>query len=248
MKTNLIFLLIVTGSLFVNAQIGIYTESPSQLFHLDAAKNNNNAAPTSTTVIDDIVITKDGEMGIGTITPNAKLHLNGSLLIQDGTQKEGYVLVSTNNEGLAEWQQKKINKTAEFKISGTLTAQLGVTAQLTGTTVLSNDEIGLTTGTNSILFPKGRYLIIINGDVSGIPEYGTLSLRTSKGSYYSNSYSEWLAQATFLLDITDSSFTNPETITFYYAPMSTKVGTTTYYYTEPPYTYPYWYTLSILQL
>lgn len=250
MKTKIYITLVLFASLMnVEAQIGVYTEKPSQLFHIDAAKNNNNSSPTATTMLDDVVITSDGNFGIGTNTPSAKLHLNGSMMIQDGTQSNGHVLVSINNEGLAQWQQKKINKTAEFKISvASFTAELGVVGQLSGTTTLSNDEIGLSKSASALIIPKGRYMIIINGDVSGIPEYGTLIVKTSNGStYYSNTYSEWLAQATFMLDITDSAYSDPETITFYFTPISTKVGTTSYY-TEPPYTYPVWYTLSILQL
>lgn len=248
MKIYILFLLIIANLFTAEAQIGIYTDLPSQLFHLDAAKNNNNTTPTSATQTDDVVITSNAFVGIGTATPSVKLELNGSLMIQDGYQKNGHVLVSTNNQGLAQWKQKKINKTAEFKISGTLTAQLNITDQLKGTVTLSNDEIGLATGTNTLIVPKGKYIIIINGDIVGIPEYGIITLRTSKGAYYTTYYSEWLAQATFLLDLTSSTYSANEPISFYYTPVSTKLGSTNYYYTEPPYTYPFFYILSILQL
>lgn len=45
----------------------------------------------------------NGNVGISTTTPLAKLHVNGSLMIADGTESDGYVLTSDAN-GLATWQ------------------------------------------------------------------------------------------------------------------------------------------------
>ncbi len=45
----------------------------------------------------------DGNVGIGTIKPDAKLDINGDIKIADGTQGAGKVLTSNEN-GLATWQ------------------------------------------------------------------------------------------------------------------------------------------------
>lgn len=50
-----------------------------------------------------IVIDGDGEVGIGTTTPNSLLHVNGSVTITDGTEGAGKVLTS-DASGNASWQ------------------------------------------------------------------------------------------------------------------------------------------------
>ncbi|QCX52872.1 hypothetical protein [Elizabethkingia sp. JS20170427COW] len=62
----------------VYSQIGIGTQAPQQLVHIDAAKNNNNADPSGTPEeSDDVVITNKGMIGVGTITPKTRLDLRG---------------------------------------------------------------------------------------------------------------------------------------------------------------------------
>lgn len=50
-----------------------------------------------------VVVNKDGNMGIGTPTPDAKLHVAGNFKLVDGTQGVGKVLTSDAN-GVASWQ------------------------------------------------------------------------------------------------------------------------------------------------
>ena len=50
-----------------------------------------------------MVVRKDGNVGIGTVTPSAKLHISGTVKIVDGTQGTGKVLTS-DDTGLASWQ------------------------------------------------------------------------------------------------------------------------------------------------
>ncbi|NDW09609.1 hypothetical protein D0T56_08105 [Dysgonomonas sp. 520] len=82
-----------------NAQIGVYTEKPQGVFHLDTNKDNDSGAGSST---DDIVITNSGYVGIGTVTPSARLDVRGTLRLQDGTQANGKVLVC-DASGNASW-------------------------------------------------------------------------------------------------------------------------------------------------
>jgi hypothetical protein len=49
------------------------------------------------------------KVGIGTNTPDERLHVNGSFKLTDGTQANGYVLVSDAN-GKASWQNPNSNK------------------------------------------------------------------------------------------------------------------------------------------
>lgn len=56
------------------AQIGINTENPKTLLHIDGASTPATANPptgniTAAQAADDIVVTNQGSVGIGTITP-----------------------------------------------------------------------------------------------------------------------------------------------------------------------------------
>jgi hypothetical protein len=50
-----------------------------------------------------IYIPTNKNLGLGTKNPQAKVHINGNILIQDGSEQNGYVLTSDAN-GLASWQ------------------------------------------------------------------------------------------------------------------------------------------------
>lgn len=231
------------------AQIGVYTESPSQLLHIDAAKNNNNASPSVSQMTDDVVFTTDGKLGLGVTDPKAKLHINGSLRVNDGTQADGKLLMSSNDEGLATWGSVKINKIANWKLSGSVNVPASGMIQFTGTSTMIDNEIdGLSAGTNSLRIPRGKYIVIVNGDLALVSEYGIFTVKTSVDTPFSFYYSEWLGGATFLLDLTNAKYANPETITIYFTPVSTAVGATNYYYTKPPYTNTFWYTFSIIMI
>ncbi len=91
------------------SQVGINTTNPLGILHIDGAKDNPaTGTPNASQQANDIVATADGRLGIGTLTPTARLELNsgttnGALKITDGTQGIGKVLTS-DASGLAIWQ------------------------------------------------------------------------------------------------------------------------------------------------
>lgn len=78
-------------------QIGINTELPQGVFHVDSDKNTHLGI-----VSDDVVITSSGNLGIGTLTPNVRFDLHGTFRYIDGNEMQGQVLVSDAN-GNANW-------------------------------------------------------------------------------------------------------------------------------------------------
>jgi hypothetical protein len=238
-----IFILLILASSASFAQIGIQTEQPSQFLHIDAAKNNNNSIPTTATQIeDDIVITSDGKLGVGTTTPLEKLDINGSIKIVDGNQALGKKLITDVN-GLATWSDVIANKYAvwDLRSSGNFSFPgVGTVVPLTGTSSMIWNQIdGVRAVTNGVVIPKGKYIVLTNGDVVGIAEYCIFYLYANTQNVYTAYYSEWLGGGTFTLDLAAEA-----TITLRWSGLSTG-GV---YYSTPPYQWPFWYQLSFIQL
>ncbi|MBC8644714.1 hypothetical protein H9W95_13630 [Flavobacterium lindanitolerans] len=95
-------------------QTGINTKNPQGTLHVDPAMNNSlTGLPTIAQQTDDFIITNTGNVGIGTITPNTRLHINsttsGALRIEDGTQAANRLLVSDVN-GRGIWITPAVTK------------------------------------------------------------------------------------------------------------------------------------------
>ncbi|MGL5233959.1 MAG: C1q-like domain-containing protein [Empedobacter falsenii] len=77
MKKHLMILmsLFTTTSLF--SQVGINTEIPQGMLHVDG-KKDNQSPPTTEQAGNDFVVTTNGNAGVGTITPAVKLDLRST--------------------------------------------------------------------------------------------------------------------------------------------------------------------------
>ncbi len=64
-----------TGS----GKVGVNTNYPLQLFHVDALKNNKNFIPSPTEIADDVVITSAGNVGVGVVNPSSKLEISSGI-------------------------------------------------------------------------------------------------------------------------------------------------------------------------
>lgn len=108
MEKKLFLVAFIPLSALFNAQVGINTENPQRLFHLDGKSSTSTTnppigLPSVAQQIDDVVITNEGRMGIGTISPSEKLEVNGKTKIKDlpVNGSEGFAgtktLVADNN-------------------------------------------------------------------------------------------------------------------------------------------------------
>ncbi|HEY4543124.1 MAG TPA: hypothetical protein VIG40_00635 [Tissierellaceae bacterium] len=74
-----IYILALFCSSMAMAQTGVNTTNPMQVFHVDGKKDNpDKDNPNKSQEKNDVVITKDGYLGVGVIEPNSSLHVNGS--------------------------------------------------------------------------------------------------------------------------------------------------------------------------
>ncbi|AZA50654.1 hypothetical protein EG346_21840 [Chryseobacterium carnipullorum] len=84
--------LLTTFSLVVKSQVGINTSNPQGVFNIDGLKNNpTTGVPTASQAKDDLVMTSNGNLGLGLTTPGTTLDVNGAI-----TNRETAVAVAGN--------------------------------------------------------------------------------------------------------------------------------------------------------
>lgn len=106
MKKKLLLLLGIFSLGIIHAQVGINTKNPQGVLHIDGKGNTSGTSNIS----DDVLINSNGNIGIGTLSPTAKVHSVGSstlspMRITDTKQKIDQILVSDDN-GNASWMEK----------------------------------------------------------------------------------------------------------------------------------------------
>jgi hypothetical protein len=105
-------ILILPGLRAQTAGVGILTENLKGVFHVDAAANNpssGNIPPERQA--DDIVITKEGYLGAGTVAPSAHLHIHTQnqpgvfpLRIAAGSPNNQDKMLTSDDNGAVSWQ------------------------------------------------------------------------------------------------------------------------------------------------
>lgn len=77
MKNKFLLLSSLCMGIIVSAQVGVNTSNPQTSFHVDGNRDNAVAgAPTVAQQANDFAVTSAGNVGIGTITPTAKVEIN----------------------------------------------------------------------------------------------------------------------------------------------------------------------------
>jgi hypothetical protein len=121
--------------------VGINTENIQGLFHIDAAGNNpvSGSIPPAQQA-DDVVITAEGYVGIGTATPTTRLHIHTQnqtgvfpLRLPDGA--DAGKVITSDEEGNASWVMPPTPPSSfvdnTIKIAPRETYTLGDTTQVT---------------------------------------------------------------------------------------------------------------------
>ncbi|UWX59783.1 hypothetical protein N0B40_15350 [Chryseobacterium oranimense] len=69
--------ILLFSAIKTTAQVGFFTSTPSQPLHIDAGKDNG-AAPDATKISNDVVISSQGQIGVGLLNPVTKVDLRSS--------------------------------------------------------------------------------------------------------------------------------------------------------------------------
>lgn len=137
----------------MNGQVGVNTQNPQGIFHVDGAKDNNTTgAPTQAQQSNDFIVTAEGNVGIGTTTPTKKLEVVSStspaFRLNDGSQVEGYFMISDAN-GNGSW--KSLTKTVLGEMSDN-----GYSGSVDNSSS-TYPYLGV-----SITLPPGKWLVLTN--------------------------------------------------------------------------------------
>lgn len=98
---KLIILIITVISVTVFGQVGINTENPKQIFHVDGHKDNPPTGnPTEADQLNDVVITENGQIGVGKISPTEKIDVKGNIaLSSDGNEASSIKFYENSENG-----------------------------------------------------------------------------------------------------------------------------------------------------
>lgn len=163
MKKTLLILVAFFG-IIVNAQVGINTQNPQGMFHIDGSKDNPPAAaPNAQQQSNDVIVTATGNVGIGTTTPTRKLEIvstsSPALRIVDGNQNLNYALMSDAN-GNGTWKALSNAISAVFPstgYNGAVANPVAGTGNYTGVT---------------LTLPPGKWLVLTNVVLNATPDAG----------------------------------------------------------------------------
>lgn len=139
-KISFLFLFIVSIIVQIQAQVGVNTENPTGIFHIHVG--------TTASTVNDVVVLKNGNVGIGTVTPQNKLEIvppaghgnTGLRLPLSGSVAAGDGLVAADTNGNVKWASvsAQYQTVALSSVSGAIT-----TPDLT-TSRLANGDFNLT--------------------------------------------------------------------------------------------------------
>lgn len=103
----LIFSFLITKALF--AQVGVGTTNPQQILHIDAARNNNTSIQNNHE--DDVVVTAEGKLGIGTINPLTRVDLRSN------TDTDNVIAIGSTTQTASQAKEGALQYNNNLKLS-----------------------------------------------------------------------------------------------------------------------------------
>ncbi|HBV14788.1 hypothetical protein [Chryseobacterium carnipullorum] len=144
--------LLTTFSLVVKSQVGINTSNPQGVFNIDGLKNNpTTGVPTASQAKDDLVMTSNGNLGLGLTTPGTTLDVNGAI-----TNRETAVAVAGNAVAIPA-------NVSLVQLTGAATGAVAISAPAAPNPgqrliVYNNTTGGFGATLNGITIPNGKVL------------------------------------------------------------------------------------------
>jgi trimeric autotransporter adhesin len=139
----------ISGNIFIGYQAG-YSENGNNKLYIE---NSNSTSPLIGGDFSSRQVYLNGYVGIGTTSPEARLHVSGTLRIADGSQSSGKVFVSDAN-GTGSWTDPATLPDKSWTISGsnmyaTITGNVGIGTTSPGQQLELTGSVKLPATTNS---------------------------------------------------------------------------------------------------
>ena len=209
-RLELIVIAFVLSITTIYSQVGINNNYPKGVLHVDAMGNNTASTTAgSPEAADDVFLDESGRLGIGTLSPLAKLDVKGQIQIIDGFQAAGNVYTSIDNKGTGQW--KPVIPMAIWNVTHpdmqmpvrdphTLREPIPDDGQAVSKFLMNN--INFTSTPTTLNIPAGKYLIILTGEFTTIKEILQIYLEVDGGvtSRRMKVYYDSSPGATFYLD------------------------------------------------
>ena len=153
------------------AQVGINTSKPKGLLHVSGQANEGN----------DIVFTDEGNLGIGTDNPKAKLDVEGTMQISGSTSavKIRNHILTSDAKGIASWTNNNVtlqNKVSSYNVELSTSSLFDKEQRFTITSINCN-ELNLISNNSFFALnpvPRGYYVIIFNFELENANSIATI--------------------------------------------------------------------------
>lgn len=144
---KILFIFVLFPSTLYFTQVGINTTNPLGTLHIDGAKDNPASdVPSVVQQSNDISVTPAGDLGIGTVTPNAKLEVKGKVSVSPN---------GTGNASSIDYYENTANGSNKVSLQAP-------------TNLPADRNITLPANT-----PQNGYVLITNG--SGVTSWGAVN-------------------------------------------------------------------------
>lgn len=137
---------------YIRSQVGINTTNPQGIFNIDGLKNNpTTGVPTAAQAADDLVVTSNGNLGLGLTAPGTTLDVNGAI-----TNRETALAVTANAVTIPA-------NVSQVQLTGTATATITITAPAAPNAgqrivVFNNTTGGFGDSLGGVTIPNGKAL------------------------------------------------------------------------------------------
>lgn len=180
LNKSIIYTLLLFYTTLFSQVVSVNTSNPLGLFHVDG-KGDNSTPPLPEQKLNDFVITKDGNVGIGTVSPTSKLHISSTsnplkiegLTLESFTDNKILLIDKNNNVKKADsFKSPSFPKSAFFYLEKSIPDFFDKTdsteENVVPMTIVHNVIEGLTydNQTSTVTFPEGVFEISLTFDVT----------------------------------------------------------------------------------